>query len=92
MIESHSRTSFSELSGIQFLRAGKLHKWLRSVDVFDTLLISFPMLLILKRLMHYIENGDSINEAFVKTRMYADNHEDLCNDRLFRSAASERQS
>jgi DegV family protein with EDD domain len=25
--------------------------------------------------MHYIENGDSINEAFVKTRMYADNHE-----------------
>ena len=45
------------------------------VDVFDSLLISFPMLLILKRLMHYVENGHSIDEAFVKTRKYADSHE-----------------
>ncbi|KQU25331.1 DegV family protein [Peribacillus butanolivorans] len=45
------------------------------VDVFDSLLISFPMLLILKRLMYYVENGHSIDEAFVKTRKYADSHE-----------------
>ena len=45
------------------------------VDVFDTLLISFPMILILKRLMQYMNEGLSIEEAFAKTRMYADNHE-----------------
>ncbi|MFJ7928312.1 DegV family protein [Peribacillus sp. NPDC096448] len=65
----------SELSGTVSASRQAAQMVTIPVDVFDTLLISFPMLLILKRLMHYIDNGDSINEAFVKTRMYADNHE-----------------
>ncbi|MFJ7830214.1 DegV family protein [Peribacillus sp. NPDC046944] len=45
------------------------------VDVFDTLLISYPMILLLKRLMHYINSGFSMEEAFTLTRKYADSHE-----------------
>lgn len=42
------------------------------VDIFDTLLISYPMLLIMKKLMHYMNSGSSIEEAFSQTRRYAD--------------------
>ena len=45
------------------------------VDVFDTLLISYPMILLLKRLMHYMNSGYSIDEAFTLTRKYAASHE-----------------
>ncbi|MFJ7745896.1 DegV family protein [Peribacillus sp. NPDC097295] len=45
------------------------------VDVFDTLLISYPMLLIMKKLMMYLNRGYSIEEAFTHTRRYADSHE-----------------
>ena len=45
------------------------------VDVFDTLLISYPMLLILKKLMQYLNNGYSVEEAFTNTKRYAESHE-----------------
>ncbi|MGE7878531.1 DegV family protein [Peribacillus muralis] len=65
----------SELSGTVSASKQAGHLIKIPVDVFDTLLISFPMILILKRLMQYMDEGNSIEEAFRKTRLYADNHE-----------------
>ena len=44
------------------------------VDVFDSLLVSYPMLMILKRLIHYTACGVSVEEAFIKAREYAVRH------------------
>lgn len=45
------------------------------VHVFDSELISYPMTLILKKLINEIENGSSIEEAFHLARTYRSNHE-----------------
>ncbi|MFD9628456.1 DegV family protein [Peribacillus muralis] len=65
----------SELSGTVSASRQAAQMVTIPVNIFDTLLISFPMILILKRLMHYINEGHSIDSAFTNTRMYADNHE-----------------
>ena len=44
------------------------------VDVFDSLLVSYPMLLILKRLMHDTACGLSSGEAIIKAKEYAVRH------------------
>jgi len=45
------------------------------VHVFDSELISYPMTLVLKKLIYEIENGASIEEAFKLAGTYRSNHE-----------------
>ncbi|RFU65465.1 DegV family protein [Peribacillus glennii] len=45
------------------------------VHIFDSLLISFPMTLLLKKIMRDLESGYPIEEAFIRAARYRDSNE-----------------